>query len=217
MAERPLVHIRGSSSQSVAAFQSLLPYEKVNYISLHASRCGAHPTLDHPSAAILNGTIHDIYMTNSFAIAHDTESVLAVNIARVNHSCLPNAEHLYINRAGLLTLWAVKDIPAGEEITLSYMDDFKGYEERKVFLERNWNFVCDCNACDITTEFGRASDCRRVVLQQNCKDISDHAKARTNDEEKSPFRNGDRGALDAVMETLDLLRLEGLRGAVEAE
>ena len=208
--ERALIHIHGSLRQSIAAFNGLTLNEKCQFISPHASRGGAFSTSHKPQIDNLDDIIQEISMTNSFSITRGMESILAVLVAGVNHSCLPNAEQLYIAEEGVSTLWTIKDIPADEEITLSYIDEFRGYEERKKMLNDNWNIVCNCKACDATTEFGKASDCRRVVLQQNRKDIDNHVRSRTNDQEKSPFRNGDRGALDAVLETLDLLRLEGL-------
>ena len=211
--ERPLMHLYGNPKQSIAAYKDLTVHDKNLFMTLRQSKIGAASTSSSPNIDETNDTIQDIYVTNSFSVSHGKESVLAFLISRVNHSCLPNAEQLYFAEEDVSTLWAIKDIPVGEEITISYVDEYRGYEERKKWLEHKWGFVCDCRACDITTNFGKASDCRRVALQQNRKDILDYVNECTNGQGKLPIKNGDMGALQTVLESLDLLRLEGLPSA----
>lgn len=112
------------------------------------------------------------------------------------------------------TLWAVKDIVAGEEITLSYVDEFAEYEERTRELRRYWNFLCNCKACDITSEFGKASDCRRVVLQRNHQGINRYFDEHGDQGLQFPFPIGEEGACNAVLETLNLTVIVARASAV---
>ena len=211
--ERPLMHLRGDPRQSIAAYESLTFHEKQLFMSLRQSEDGAACSSYSASTDSTHDSIQDILLTNSFSVFDGKASILTILISRVNHSCLPNAEQIYFAEEGVSALWAIKDIFVGEEITITYIDEYGGYEERKKRLEENWGFKCDCKACDITTTFGKASDCRRIVLQQNRKDILAYLKGRSNDHGKTLFRNGDTDALNAVMESLDLLHLEGLPSA----
>ncbi len=66
----------------------------------------------------------------------------------INHSCQPNAhairseQDLYCSAV----IIAKHSIPAGEEITISYIDESLSYEERQEALE-DYGFVCKCLLC----------------------------------------------------------------------
>eukprot|EP00122_Pirum_gemmata_P004608 Pgem_evm1s4191 len=40
-----------------------------------------------------------------------------------------------------------KSIKAGDEILISYVDNFGVKEKRKELIKGLWNFECDCTAC----------------------------------------------------------------------
>ena len=76
-------------------------------------------------------------------------AMLLLNVALVNHSCVPNAE---VSRIGLChELRAIKDISKGEEITTCYYDDVKKYgsilRKRKIALKKDLGFDCKCPLC----------------------------------------------------------------------
>ncbi|KAI4753226.1 hypothetical protein E4T52_09310 [Aureobasidium sp. EXF-3400] len=64
--------------------------------------------------------------------------------SRANHSCLPNAEYSFLG--DFMLVRANKDIPKGEEITISYVPTTGKFEQQKMAL-RNWNFKCECKLC----------------------------------------------------------------------
>ena len=67
-------------------------------------------------------------------------------LAKLNHSCEPNAsiEFMDSNQAWLL---AYRDIKAGEELFISYVDDELDYDDRQFDL-RTYGFQCKCTKCE---------------------------------------------------------------------
>ena len=65
----------------------------------------------------------------------------------MNHSCLPNTVvHFRLN--GQIVCTAVKDIAAGEEITVSYAGYLpQSVEWRRISLQSRWGFTCLCSHC----------------------------------------------------------------------
>lgn len=71
----------------------------------------------------------------------------------LNHSCLCNTAT--VKRADFsLSLLAVSDIAAGEEITTRYTTPQWGTLRRQQMLQRQWFFSCGCRRCRDPTEFG---------------------------------------------------------------
>ncbi|KAI4742137.1 SET domain-containing protein [Aureobasidium sp. EXF-12298] len=64
--------------------------------------------------------------------------------SRANHSCLSNVEYSFLG--DFMLVRANKDIPKGEEITISYILTTGKFEQQKMAL-RNWNFKCECKLC----------------------------------------------------------------------
>jgi hypothetical protein len=62
-----------------------------------------------------------------------------------NHSCSPNA--FYFGVGPYIIVKAIDDIPQGQEVTISYIEQ-KSYSERAVSLKK-WNFTCQCEICQI--------------------------------------------------------------------
>jgi len=66
----------------------------------------------------------------------------------INHSCQPNAHAIRfeqdLNCSAVII--AKHSIPAGEEITISYIDESLSYEERQEAL-KDYGFVCKCLLC----------------------------------------------------------------------
>jgi SET and MYND domain-containing protein len=62
-----------------------------------------------------------------------------------NHSCDPNA---YVVMNGTeLSFRTLKDIAAGEEVFVSYIDDTDAYQFRQKQLEKRYYFTCKCTKC----------------------------------------------------------------------
>jgi hypothetical protein len=56
--------------------------------------------------------------------------------------------------AGDAVLVATRDIVAGEEVTISYVDEAQTLEERRVALD-GYGFRCDCSKCAAEAEANR--------------------------------------------------------------
>merc|ERR1712007_414226 len=71
---------------------------------------------------------------------------LFARLSAVNHSCEPNAEVLYVGSSTLI-LVARRQIAAGEEICISYIDhEEEDADERQRDLQ-SYGFRCDCRRC----------------------------------------------------------------------
>lgn len=77
----------------------------------------------------------------------------------VNHSCEPSTVARFSSWKGraMVRLEALRDIEAGEELTMSYIDEGESLEERKVALA-SYGFVCGCDKCVGEGARGGSSD-----------------------------------------------------------
>ncbi|KXT18123.1 hypothetical protein AC579_4541 [Pseudocercospora musae] len=69
-------------------------------------------------------------------------------VSRVNHSCLPNAQHAYNERKGKMLVHIIRPVPSGEEITLSYIPGGPS-SQRQMELKQNFLFTCTCELCSL--------------------------------------------------------------------
>jgi len=58
-----------------------------------------------------------------------------VNVSRINHSCKPNAKHTWNSKLGEQTVYAVRLIREGEELTLSYLEGGASVERKRELRE----------------------------------------------------------------------------------
>lgn len=68
----------------------------------------------------------------------------------INHSCEPNAAPHFLNSDFTLSMMAVRNIEAGEEICISYLDECileRSRHTRQKILRENYVFTCHCNRC----------------------------------------------------------------------
>lgn len=68
---------------------------------------------------------------------------------------------------------AVRDIDAGEELSLSYIDVTLPLRHRQARLNALWNFSCTCKACQLPAAEAEASDARLEHIKA-LEDILDH-------------------------------------------
>ena len=104
------------------------------------------------------------FLANSFEMG-DMAAGIFLEASRVNHSCCPNAFFAWNGTRNQVTIHAVVDIPAGEEITVSYDYQFMPFAVRQDRLRRIYGFECDCAACHLDTESGRLGDLRRQRME----------------------------------------------------
>jgi len=68
--------------------------------------------------------LENVLSTNAFDIFYDdpeSPGGLFLRASRINHSCVPNADHSYDDKSGCKSVFANRDIHAGDEITISYI------------------------------------------------------------------------------------------------
>merc|ERR1712010_175874 len=89
-----------------------------------------------------------IIEANGFSCFKST--YLAIQSAKFNHSCLPNAERTQFRKAdGSFEIVAVTNIKKGEEITISYSwsVSMKSRGSRQKIIQNRFYFDCKCNFC----------------------------------------------------------------------
>lgn len=64
-----------------------------------------------------------------------------------NHSCEPNLDVCFPDNDGRLVLTAARDIAAGEQLTISYIDETAAVAARQDLLRFAYGFTCSCQAC----------------------------------------------------------------------
>lgn len=121
----------------------------------------------------LGGTdIENVMKTNAFACqindghVDDAYMCLYPSVARINHACVPNAHARFIPRTLMMEIKAVRDIVAGEEITISYGKIDLQSAERKKLYQDGWNFTCTCSLCTASSYEIAGSDQRRARFAQ---------------------------------------------------
>ncbi|KAE9569451.1 hypothetical protein CGMCC3_g14456 [Colletotrichum fructicola] len=82
------------------------------------------------------------------------------NISKINHSCRSNAASQWDWDLLAHRLWAVRDIAAGEEITISYFDPIQTLRERQRYAKETLGFECACSHCQAAPKFAELSDDR---------------------------------------------------------
>ncbi|KAI7775383.1 hypothetical protein LA080_006881 [Diaporthe eres] len=91
--------------------------------------------------------------------------------ALINHDCRPNLAYHFRGMTHIAT--AIRDIDAGEELSLSYIDVTLPLRHRQTRLNALWNFNCTCKACQLPHAEADASDARLERIKV-LEDILDH-------------------------------------------
>ncbi|KAH9208603.1 hypothetical protein DL95DRAFT_395098 [Leptodontidium sp. 2 PMI_412] len=99
-----------------------------------------------------------IIRSNAYPLGPDTEvGGLFADIARINHSCLPNTVQHWDELLGKQTIYAVRPIANGEEITTCYQPGGTS-SKRKEILKEFFKFDCTCELCSLPPDELKASD-----------------------------------------------------------
>ncbi|CAK5281855.1 unnamed protein product [Mycena citricolor] len=102
-----------------------------------------------------SGPIAGIMRTNGIAAenlrpgvqsAMGIYSAVCKEISRMNHSCRPNTQPVFHPASLSFRLYAVRDIPQGEELTFAYTNIQMPAGHRNRAL-RPYQFTCRCSAC----------------------------------------------------------------------
>ncbi len=144
--------------------------------------------------------IHSVVQSNSFGInpwlllhtakfQHRSEDSVLGKVtyawpSLINHSCVPSSHDLFIGDA--IVIRASRDIPKGDEVTVSYIPREDSYEERIFNLVRSWRFECTCVLCEEDLKDGEKARMERAGLA---------AMVRKADEESRDIGRFDAGSL----------------------
>ena len=93
------------------------------------------------------------YIANAFGISKKVSGIF-LKATRINHSCRPNAHHTWNDNLGKLTIHTMVHIPAGAEISISYLEMFPPRLKRNHQLHRIYEFECQCQVCCPGTQNG---------------------------------------------------------------
>lgn len=105
--------------------------------------------------------------------AYDTGSEIGLfpRIARINHSCRPNAAYYWNAKLNKRMVYATRNIEDGEEIFVSFISLLTTREERQKKLSR-YGFTCTCPACSQDPEHSHRSDKTRTHINQEIQAFS---------------------------------------------
>lgn len=98
-----------------------------------------------------------IMQTNAFNVdVQDGQGschrALFPNVARINHSCAPNAHVCFYpssdySSRGRMVIHTLRDIQTAEEVVISYFNILLPRSERQQKTQK-WGFACACQVCD---------------------------------------------------------------------
>lgn len=121
------------------------------------------------------------------------------DVSRFNHDCRPNVAFRIDEKLTHHT-HAVRDVPAGEELTLSYMNPFETHAVRQQHILGSWGFQCTCQHCSMSEEGIRASDRRLFEIDELEAELGDFTSS--------------KASIKMVERLLELYRIERLEAKV---
>ncbi|KAI0125788.1 hypothetical protein BJ170DRAFT_447834 [Xylariales sp. AK1849] len=126
--------------------------------------------------------IEDIMFTNSFQISlgqgYSQHFGNFPEVSRYNHDCRPNVA-FYIDQNLTHHTHAIRDIQAGEELTISYLDSFRARSVRQERARASWGFSCTCPQCSLPKAEADASDARLYSIYQVENQAADYSNENT--------------------------------------
>lgn len=153
--ESPLIEVDlegRNASKIVMAFKQLPLQQQEQYLTLHYyASDGFKRSVEEEigqswdSIPELDRTVLGIWGTNAYV------NVFLLS-SRINHSCLPNIQHSWHPGLEQEVFHAVRDITAGEELTVSYLGPLNGDKKRRQGDLDDWGFKCSCPVCEDTPE-----------------------------------------------------------------
>ena len=98
--------------------------------------------------------------------------------SRLNHACTPNAHGAFNGRLGQQTMYTLRDIERGEELTVDYLGSV-GIQraERRMRLRQRFGFDCSCSACSMTGVPFAESEARQKHIGELAVDIMSTGRA----------------------------------------
>ncbi|KAI0884311.1 SET domain-containing protein [Annulohypoxylon maeteangense] len=133
----------------------------------------------HSAASDYGDKIYRILQTNSFRTGyHDGDNPfysLFTEVSRLNHDCRPNCAYYFDHLDFHQKVIAVRDIMAGEELTIAYYDPIQIQSVRQEKLHKEWGFRCACKRCTADASSIAESDSRVEQIIVLRKELDDHS------------------------------------------
>ncbi|KDE06233.1 hypothetical protein MVLG_03392 [Microbotryum lychnidis-dioicae p1A1 Lamole] len=209
IAERPLcIWPQGLSEQEAQKlFDRLTDDKKKVYLSL-AGEVSKEGDGDGP-----RDRVRAVRTTNGFGIELPESGGIVVGmvfpkIARINHSCRPNAAQAMNFRTLRMEVYPLTSIAPSSEITIEYLPLItQSRTQRQKTLQSSFGFSsCLCPLCTSSPQETEASDLRRAELSRLAKEV------------KQGGRTGDRKGTIKRLERMSVVLLEeGYEGMPEFE
>lgn len=129
-------------------FNALSQQQQQAFLSLH----NVHPYRNRDEQYL------GIFKTNGLPIIDD-EGGLFIEICRINHACNSNACHQWNILLQRQTVYALRDIQKGEEITISYLGSSPWTRKaRGLLLKEKFDFECSCCLCRLPPDQAAEND-----------------------------------------------------------
>jgi hypothetical protein len=152
------------------SFSALPPAAQASVLSLHDFRYPSEDASTPPQSHLLT-----IFRSNAYNTGDDRIGLFA-QTARINHDCTPNAGTWWSERTERRVVYALRNIAAGEEITVSYIPLLKPRAERQARLAQ-YGFQCGCDACSDSV-YSADGDKRRIGIRDLILDLESKVSRR---------------------------------------
>lgn len=120
----------------------------------------------------------NIVRSNGYPLGPSSEiGGIFLETARMNHSCLPNAQHAWNAKLARMLVHVVREIQAGQEITLSYILGGPS-SVRQPELKTYFGFDCACELCSLPAQRKKLSDERLSKAQKLDAGIGDQDRVK---------------------------------------
>ncbi|KAK3721065.1 hypothetical protein LTR37_003355 [Vermiconidia calcicola] len=155
---------------------------------------------------------HTTFKTNATSMASDRGYSIFPLYSRINHSCRPNVHASYNASLGTHTVHAIRDVQAGEELLVSYIDCAQPTQKRTEDLEKH-GVDCWCEVCK-RSPAAKQSERRRHLIFDLKRGLSaydgNHVKGRRTPDRLIPHNPTE--AVAAAENLVQLLCEDGLEG-----
>lgn len=156
-------------------------------------------------------SLRGIVETNGVLRPYDRASVLGRRLARLNHSCRPNAG-VHFFEPDRIRVYALRDVEAGEELCLTYCDLLQAEADRRRDLA-SYGFRCRCpEACGSgSAEGGNNNGPRRDAGRRKLQDLTRRIRdALVAAEEENEDDQSSEIVIDSIASLFEELDKEGL-------
>lgn len=137
--------IQGMISDVDSAVAGLSPEQRAEFHSCHEHRLPHEGESRGDDDGHKNNRNMYIFRSNAYELTDGTIAMFP-RMAKINHSCRPNAATAWSDAARQKLIWAARDILPGEEVTVTYIPLLRRAEERQQRLSQ-YGFRCGCEAC----------------------------------------------------------------------